>query len=372
MAQALIDQYPELSKIVAAADGTPIYVVGGAVRDLLAGQGRTDLDIAVEGDPLPIARKLDSEALISHDRFQTVSLIVDGLPVDFARTRRETYRYPGALPEVEPAGIDEDLARRDFSVNAIAIRVGRIDRPREWSLIDPFDGAADLAARKLRLLHQNSIRDDPTRALRGARYAAAYGLEAEPSTLAQLAATDLNAVSWQRRRADLLRIAESETADAAFALLEEWGVATLRPAWRERLIRVRKLLEEEPWRGTVKPEDAIVAAVWPEAAESVAGWRPAEPKSAADIVATARGRGPLELLLARADGAAWLDDYMSRLRHVRLEIGGDDLIAAGIEQGPAIGRGLRAAFEGKLNGEISGREAELEVALAAARRTCHD
>lgn len=372
VAEAMIEQYPELREIAAAAGDIPIYVVGGAVRDLLAGRGRTDLDLAVDGDPLPIARRLDPEAMIGHDRFQTASLTVGDLPVDLARTRRERYRHPGALPEVEPAPIEDDLARRDFSVNAIAVRVGDFDRPTEWQLIDPFGGVADLDAGRLRLLHPGSIRDDPTRTLRGARYAAAYDLRPDAETERQLRETDLEAVSGQRRRADLLRIAASETAAETFALLEQWGVAALRPGWRKRLGRVKQLLAAEPWRGTVPFAEAALAAVWPEAAAAAGDWQPAEPATAAEAVASARGKSPLALLLARADGAAWLDEYMSRLRHVELEIGGDDLIAAGVAPGPAIGRGLKAALERKLNGEIDGREAELAVALDVAGRTCHD
>lgn len=372
VAEGLIGQYPELRRIASAAGETPIYVVGGAVRDLLAGRGRTDLDIAVEGDPLALARRLDPEAaLVRHDRFQTATLHVDGLAVDLARSRRERYVRPGALPEVEPAPIEEDLARRDFTVNAMAVRVGEIDRPEDWELIDPFGGERDLAEGRLRLLHPDSIRDDPTRTLRGARYAALYNLRPDTETAAQLAATDLDAVSAERRRADLVRILECERAAEALALLEEWGAARLRPDWRERLARVEALLESPPWRDCCDATEAKLAAVWPEAAPT--GLPPAErPETPAGIVDAARRHSPLELLLARADGADWLDEYMSRLRHVELEIGGDDLIAAGVEAGPAIGRGLKLALERKLNGEISGREAELAAALEAAGRNWHD
>jgi tRNA nucleotidyltransferase (CCA-adding enzyme) len=85
-------------------------------------------------------------------------------------------------------------------------------------------------------------------------------------------------------------------------------------------------------------------------------------------VAAARGRSPLELVLARGLGAAWLDDYVSDWRHVRLEISGEDLLAAGVEEGPAVGRGLEAALRAKLDGELDGREQELRAALAAAGR----
>lgn len=389
LARALTGVYPELPRIAAAAAGVPLYVVGGAVRDLFAGRGRTDLDLAITGDPEPVISRLAGDRPVSHDRFQTASVTVDGLRVDLARTRRESYAQPGALPEVEPAPIEDDLSRRDFSVNAMAIRVAAA--PAEWRLLDPFGGQRDLADGVLRLLHAGSVRDDPTRALRGARYAASYGLTPEPGTAAQLAAAELASVSLTRLRADLARIAADPARVRAFELLEEWGVARLRPGWRERLASVEELLAAPPWRGEADFTEAVLAAVWPASlregsggtgtdsrfanADLPAGMRavPAEagtipaPGTPAAIVTWAKTRPTVDLLLARADGAVWLDDYMARLRHIRLEIGGGDLLAAGLPQGPAIGRGLEAALTRKLNGEIGGRDAELATALAAAR-----
>jgi tRNA nucleotidyltransferase (CCA-adding enzyme) len=377
LAGALLSAYPELPRIVEAASGIPLYVVGGAIRDLFAGRGRTDLDLAVEGDPEPIVARLAGDRPISHDRFQTASVTVDDLRVDLARARSETYSRPGALPEVEPATIEEDLARRDFTVNAMAVRVGAEDEA--WQLLDPFGGRGDLEAGVLRLLHTDSIRDDPTRALRGARYAAAYDLTPDPGTAAQLAATDLESVSLARLRADLERIAADPARAGAFALLEEWGVVKLREGWRQRLAAVESMLAAPPWQGEVELVEAVLAAVWPtplregepRPPESDPGPQPAappqRPDTPAEIVAWAKSRRPLELLLARAEGASWLDDYMARLRYIGLEIDGADLIAAGLPQGPAIGRGLEAALRRKLNGEISGRESELATALAVAR-----
>lgn len=365
---SLLREYPELPAIAAAAGDIPIYVVGGAVRDLFAGRGRSDLDLAVEGDPSDIVAGLAEVDATNHDRFQTACLVVDGLRVDLARTRRETYSHPGALPQVAPASIEDDLARRDFTVNAMAVRVGAADDPDQWRLLDPYAGRADLAAGVLRLLHEDSIRDDPTRALRGARYAAGYGLKPDRGTAAQLAATRLDDVSWERRRADLLRIAADENVREALALIENWGVGRLRPGWRQRAGELDRLMRADgPWRDVAPLPEAILAAVWPEAMPTPSDPPPQEPLSGAEKVAWAGGRGAIELLLARADGAVWLDEYMGRLRHIKLEIDGSDLLAAGLEQGPAIGRGLKAALKRKLDGEIEGRQAELETALATAR-----
>ena len=367
LAAALFAAYPELPQIAEAAGKTPLFVVGGALRDLLVGRGRSDLDLAVDGDLLPIIRRLGGELPVSHDRFQTASVTVDGLRVDLARTRKETYSSPGALPDVAPAPIEQDLARRDITIYAMAMRIEGPEPSPAWELLDPFGGRRDLANGTLRFLHARSIRDDPTRALRAARYAAGYGLQPDAEAARQLAEADLGTVSWQRRRADLLRIASDPHALEALDLLERWGVARLRHGWRRRAESVMRLLSTPPWQGSVPRDEALLAAVWPEAAPQ--GGRtdpPPAPSTDAAIVASAKKRRPLELLLLRADGAQWLDDYMSRLRHIRLEIDGQDLLDAGIPEGPAIGVGLTSALERKLNGEIAGREDELAAALAAA------
>lgn len=368
LAAALLREYPELVKVAAAAGQTPLYVVGGALRDLFAGRGRSDLDLAVEGDPGPVLERLGGELPKSHDRFQTASVTLDGLRIDFARTRRESYERPGALPEVEPATIAEDLARRDLTVNAMACRVPGTGSAAAVELLDPFGGREDLAAGRLRFLHAESLRDDPTRALRAARYAASYGLSPDADAQRQLAAADLSTVSWERRRADLIRILEDPAAPDALALLEHWGIPGLRRGWRERLQAVDSLLAGPPWWGSVAANEARLAAVWDEALPQ---GPPGPPRDELTTDAAraiwAERQDPLALLLLRAEGLEWLDDYMERLRHIRLEIGGQDLLEAGVPRGPAVGRGLAAALAAKRNGEVAGRKEELAVALAAAR-----
>src|SRR6478609_3289396 len=215
LAAAMRDAYPELDAVRGAATG-PVYLVGGAVRDLLLGRGRSDLDLVVVGDAAALASRLGAEAL-EHERFATAKVRLDGHEIDIASARTETYPRPGALPDVEPAeGIDADLARRDFTVNAMAI-------PLEGAgLIDPHGGRADLDAGRLRVLHEGSFADDPTRALRAARYAARFGFELEPATAELLRTTDLDTVSPDRRRAEMLRLAAEATAPRALALLAKW------------------------------------------------------------------------------------------------------------------------------------------------------
>ena len=363
LAAAIWRTYPELEAVRDAATD-PTYVVGGAVRDLLLGRGRADLDLVVIGDASALAARLGAEP-VEHERFGTAKVELEGHALDVAAARTETYSHPGALPEVTPAAsIEADLGRRDFSVNAMAVPVAA-----ESALINPHGGREDLEAGLLRVLHDASFVDDPTRAIRAARYAARLGFELEPETERLLRATDLGTVSADRREAELLRLAGEASAPRGFELLAEWGL--VQPRWNgiELATDVGGLLRAAPWNellgGPERARAVLDAALGPvRGEEALAAARPERPS---DGVALVQGRDPVELALARALGATWLDDYLHEWSGVALEIDGADLIAAGVPPGPALGRGLAAAKRRKLDGEIAGREQELAAALAAAR-----
>jgi tRNA nucleotidyltransferase (CCA-adding enzyme) len=361
LARALREAHPEL-ETVRAVSRQPVYLVGGAVRDLLLGRPGADLDLMVEGDARALAAQLGG-ANSEHERFGTVEVEVEGHEVDIVGARTETYPEPGALPVVTPAeSIEEDLARRDFTINAMAIPL-----QGEVRLIDPHGGRADLGQGRLRVLHDRSFVDDPTRAIRAARYASRFGLGLEPRTEELLRQADLTTVSADRRRTELERLAAEENACDGFELLADWGVIDLRVGGIELMQAVDTLLKTPHWDEAVPRERALTAAaLGPPGAEEVLAsmWAP-KPGEAVEL---AERRDPVELILARAMGADWLDHYLTSWRRIGLEIDGDDLIAAGVEQGPAIGRGLRAARHKKLEGEISGRGEELATALAAALR----
>jgi len=360
LAAALAVAYPELDAVRAAA-AEPVYVVGGAVRDLLLGRGRADLDLVVEGDAAALAARLGAEP-VEHERFATAKVVLDGHELDLASARTETYPRPGALPEVEPAAaVEADLGRRDFTINAMAIPLR--GEPR---LIDPHGGRADLDAGLLRILHPGSFADDPTRAIRAARYAARYGFAPEPETAALLRAADLGTVSADRREAELLRLAAEATAPQGLALLCEWELLEPREGGIELAERVAAVLASPPWEEFApRRQTLLAAALGPVGDEQELAL--AKPDSPSAAVELAQRHGAAELALARALGADWLDEYLGVWRTVELEIDGADLIAAGIPQGPTLGRGLRAALRAKLDGEIDGREQELAVALEAAR-----
>jgi tRNA nucleotidyltransferase (CCA-adding enzyme) len=341
--------------------GANAHLVGGAVRDALLGLPAPNLDLVVVGDPQPLIEGLGGDARV-HDRFGTATVATANGSVDVARARTETYDHPGALPTVAAAdGLEADLARRDFSVNSIAVPVSDPGR-----VIDPQGGLDDLRAGMLRILHDRSFVDDPTRALRAARYASRLGFGVEPGTLELLHEADLRTVSDDRVEAELRRLAEELRPRAGFELLRDWGLIKLDPGADDLIDAVAELLAAEPWRSEAGRGDAVLAAARgaPSAARELASMTPATPSEA---VAAAHGRSGVELALARALGACWLDDYINDWRGVRLEISGDDLLASGIAAGPAVGRGLAAALRAKLDGEVSGREQELELALDAAR-----
>jgi tRNA nucleotidyltransferase (CCA-adding enzyme) len=177
---------------------------------------------------------------------------------------------------------------------------------------------------------------------------------------------ELGTVSLDRKRAELLRLAAEPAAVAGLRLLDEWGLIEPAPDGIELASRAAELLAKDPWRDAVERAPALlVLALEPAGREAaLPGATPASPSAAVEL---ARGYRPLELLSARARGAEWLDRYMAEWRAVELEIDGEDLIAAGVPEGPAVGAGLAEALRRKLDGEVSGREAELEVALTVAR-----
>ena len=356
-----VDSLAAVDLLRRIAERVPAYLVGGVVRDLLLDREVADLDVAIEGDAEALT-DLQGFSLEREGLFLTGRLEQGDVKIDVARTRAESYPAPGALPEVRPATIIEDLARRDFTVNAMALP---LSGKRE--LLDPHGGLGDLRAGRLRVLHEGSFVDDPTRALRAARYAARFGFELEPETERLLRDADLSTVSEDRIDNELRRIAAEDDPAAALRLIAEWGVMpSLDQQAPDRVAEVSRLAGQPPWADWVDRELAVMLAIVrpvPQIRE-LAG---ATPERASEAVRLAGVWDPAQLLVARALGAEWLDRYAAEWRHVRLEITGDDLLAAGVPQGPGLGRGLEAALSGKLDGELSGREEELHIALAAAR-----
>ena len=220
---------PLLEKAYAAQ--SPVYLIGGCVRDLLMGRESLDHDLVLEGSALPIARaaaKLYKAKLVSHPQFLTHTLLFkDGRHLDIATARTETYAESGALPVVEPASLQEDLYRRDFSINAIALSLNRSDLGHVW---DPFGGVEDIQRKKIRVLHAQSFKDDPTRIFRAARFGGRFGYDLEWRTrdwLAEAVGLQLpGRLSGARLREELIPLLMEKDPRPAFRLLSQWGGLT--------------------------------------------------------------------------------------------------------------------------------------------------
>ena len=249
----LDDLFAEVQAVATGYRG--VYLVGGAVRDLLLGERTIDIDLAVEGNGIEFARELAERLkgrLREHAKFQSAVIVVPGarlaasaaasrrsgatasvsgaavgqrLRIDVASTRTEFYDFPAALPKVEHASISSDLSRRDFTINAMAISL----QPENFgALLDPFAGMADLEAGRIVVLHALSFIEDPTRIFRALRYESRYGLRMDTHTW-NLARTcvELDLVgdlSSARLRDELVLLLGEPTVEPALRRLEELGL----------------------------------------------------------------------------------------------------------------------------------------------------
>jgi tRNA nucleotidyltransferase (CCA-adding enzyme) len=378
-----------------------VYLVGGTVRDILLGERSFDVDIAVEGDAIALAQAL-ADALggrvRAHEKFGTAVVVYgEGERVDVVTARTEFYDAPAALPSVEHASIREDLFRRDFTINAMAVSLKGDDYGR---LVDPFGGRLDLEEKRMRVLHNLSFIDDPTRIFRAIRYENRYGFRMDEHTLGLArGCIEMGLVgdlSSARLRDELVALLEEGEVEHSILRLAELGadkaihphfaadgeavtlLARLRalaqqyevevPAWRLGLIALaRKLPPDEVygWLQRLKmrrrdtEQIAAAVTVGPRIVERLRD-RDVEP---AEIVALADRYAPDAPLfaLALADLEP-LHAYFRGLRDVRLEVTGGDLAELGLGESPRVGEILAELRRRKLNGELDGRESELEAA----------
>jgi len=394
----------------------PIYLVGGPVRDLLLGLRLRDVDLVVEPRRGRGAAELASDLgadlgrITVHERFGTVSLATPDGVIDLATARREHYAHAGALPTVEASSLQEDLLRRDFSVNALAVPLAANTAA---SLVDPTGGVADLAARRLRILHERSFHDDPTRSVRGARLAARLHFRLERGTRLALRASlregCLAAVSGERMRRELEKLfadaALGQCPGRALGWLADWQVLaglepglTLESAALPPLRRLGRSWREPPWpRGRVRAWVPGLA-VWlaplskglrqralarlalrGEMAERLVGF-PAARDRWLRAVQRARSRSAIDHVLSELDHDMLLALHASvaaplRRRVVRYAredrprrslLGGHDLVALGLA-GPAVGQALARVRAAHLDGRIHTRPEALALARELAR-----
>jgi tRNA nucleotidyltransferase (CCA-adding enzyme) len=375
-----------------------LFLVGGPVRDLLLDAASIDLDLAVEGDAGALASEL-AEAIggraVLHPRFGTARVSSHDLHIDIAGTRRETYPHPGALPAVEPATLAEDLARRDFTINALALQLA----PDAGELVDPFRGEADLRAGLLRVLHERSFQDDATRMLRAVRYAARleFKLQRDSETLLRRDLDYLRTLSGPRLRRELATLFQEPACVDGVVLAQSYGILeTIHPSLRlERRVA-------EPWRSAIagprqapldelgfclltNPRDAGTVA-------SVSKWLHlagrieraladlVRLRSASDTLAVERPYAATRTLETFVPAAVWAlslletgapsrvcEAYLTRWRHVKTHLRGNDLLGLGVPQGEAMGKLLERLRAAHLEGGGLTAEQEIEMVHATLR-----
>jgi tRNA nucleotidyltransferase (CCA-adding enzyme) len=427
-ARHLLDEFLR----IAEPHGVPLYLVGGPLRDLMLERPSLDIDIAVEGDAPALAHELAEASggrAVIHPAFLTATVRIPGQAprpgchLDLITTRSETYARPGALPTVKPATIREDLLRRDFTINALALR---LNGPARGELLDPVGGRRDLDARLVRVLHDRSLQDDATRILRAFRYATRLGFEIEPQTLAWLERDlrYLDTVSGARLHHEFARIFAEQTPEdivlrlhqtgalcdihptlrfarehaKAFARLRELHPSGARSAYwpvlawqlteseaaslarRLALTRTQRVAHEAmpPLQRLESPSVAQGPNLEPVSLKrnppSVAQGPSPEPVSLGDpnlkrsALAELLAPFPLPTLwafTALTDDPTVYDrllDYLTTARNQRPLLTGDDLLAMGAPQGPQLGELLRRLRAAKLDGESSSLEDERRLA----------
>jgi tRNA nucleotidyltransferase (CCA-adding enzyme) len=395
--------------------GYSLYFVGGLVRDLLLDTPIVDLDLVVEGDAIQLSRHLARQLggrVVAHSRFGTAKWLlgkrawreVAGAPppseravpsVDFATARTEFYTHPTALPEVERSSIKQDLHRRDFTINTLAIR---LDPPHWGELLDFYGGEADLQDGVIRVLHSFSFVDDPTRILRAARLEARLGFELDPRSerLIADALPLLSRVSGDRTRHELEQILDEEEPERALLRLESLGVLRqIHPDLhcdRWLVTRVRTVREEPDltswelgpkdrrfvslglllYRLDADALDAVLRQLKVPRADSDGLQLLPDLRSALRRLVLSRRPSTIYRILrpypARILAIAWLASsagprvrllrFQTEYRGVETALTGEDLKALGLRPGPVFGRLLGALRDARLDGRVTTREEE--------------
>jgi len=391
----------------------PLYIAGGVVRDLLLGRPLNDFDLVVEGDAAVLAEAILKKfggRVIFHARFGTATWILDeitfkrlNVPVfhssnsptslDLISARSETYSQPGALPTVQKSTIDDDLRRRDFTINAMAIR---LDGDHFGELFDPLGGQKDIENKLIRVLHPISFVDDPTRMFRAVRYAARYGFEIESETLSLIndeARAILSGLSGERLRHEFDLVFEEPNPSAILKQLADLDL--LKPIHSVLANADRQLptIEEpRPEFGEFAIPDILTfrqSLGWvlflmnsPEADIEAFAERLAFPASLTKAIFAASTSNKklssfkdwkpsqltfyLDELPSLAVYTVYLvskeqslRDYLAKWQHVKPHITGDDLKKRGLEPGPRYGEILRQLRAAWLDGDVSSKDEEM-------------
>ena len=378
-----------------------VYVVGGFVRDLLIGRENLDIDIVVEGDAVDFAYQLVEAwggQVQAHHQFKTATVTrLDGLKLDFVSARNETYPSPGALPSVEYGTIVEDLYRRDFSINALAMR---LQSDAFGELVDCTEGLRDLRAGRIRVLHERSFIDDPTRIFRAIRYEARYRFQIVESDQRHMCDAInqgvLNLISGQRIRNEIDYILSEESAPQIVNRMDEFNLfGAIHPTWKITPnfdVFWRAAGQAIEWVSTSLPKDPINTRtiLWmtlltdSESIEVISSRLGLENELCTKLNVQAHLDYALEMLsestkpsevyqllnsyppeplafaMMRPNQPNWraekIRNYLTHLRSVRPLITGDDLIRRGLKPSQAFSDLLKKAFAAQLDGKASTKQ----------------
>ena len=395
----------------------PAYLVGGCLRDLILGVKNLDLDIAIEGSGIIFAKNLAQRlkaSLVIHQRFGTATLILsNSLKVDVASTRQEKYPYSAALPLVSPGSIQQDLKRRDFTINALAITL-TIGKKQE--IIDPYGGQHDLVSGKIRFLHNLSFKDDPTRILRAVRFSQRFGFKIESKTLIMLkeAISDglLVTVSPHRMRDELILILKEQNPFKPLKELSNLGALSFistklkigrstqvffalldkQIAWFAKNVKMPRPLDN--WlvyfAGLLEPLNFLEIKVimhrfglrktevqrltsyyqWRDKLVSVLSKKQLKPEQIFSLLQPLSYETIilLSVITKNKNFKKHMLAFFKIYHGMRLCISGDDLIKLGVLPGPKYQKIFAEVLAAKLNGQVKNRQTELALVKRLVKR----
>ncbi len=382
-----------------AEQGT-LFIIGGAVRDILLGRDPVEVDLVIQGSAEELAQKAVHFRLAHRttaSQFMTVKLTIGTREMDIATARSETYASPGALPDVAPSDIETDLGRRDFTANAVAVSIGSMDFGR---VIDPHRGVNDVQAGVLRALHARSFRDDATRMIRAARYASRlqFRLHADTEAWIKSDASHIGTVGPDRLRNEFNRLWREKKPVEGLYMLQSWGVLDHLPTasnWVNGLYSFSMSDRE----AAARPDDADDAdAHWALIATTVgtdyetlidtfhlagssrravddirywktngsAAFREASeigrPSQFADVLSQFEPAALEALYLTgNATESRAIASYLGTWRHVQPELNGSDLLEMGLRQGPLVGKFLDQLRKARLDNLVLNRDGEVQL-----------
>ncbi|PKB57121.1 MAG: hypothetical protein BZY73_04835 [SAR202 cluster bacterium Casp-Chloro-G3] len=377
------------------AESLPVYLVGGPVRDVLLGAPTTDLDFVLEGDAPQLASELARELgwhLVVHDRFGTATVSHEDCHIDLVTARQEVYSAPGALPEVSPGTIHDDLARRDFSINTLALPLFQsVPQP-----IDEHHGIDELGKGLIRTLHPLSFADDPTRMLRAVRYEQRFGFALEIESKAHLrhalASGYMDAVSGDRLRHELERILAEQHPGPALARAIDLGVLkAIHPALIDQtpilsldsrssgdnhsssmlyLAALAYPLSSQDAEGVIQRFN--LPGHWAKVVQDTGELRQLVPQFSSatlpnsEICQLLEGRSEEAIAAVSQIGrpgvvSQRLDLYLTELCQVNPILDGDSMLAMGVTEGPLVGRILGKLRTAKLDRLVESEEDERQL-----------